>query len=188
MTTTLCGTVFGCVTSWNGRRVVSRLIGIYLFWLRFVSEFYNKLVLTCLGVFVVSVRMCDLVLLVFSCLFYPLIEIWICLVFVLFKLCFIPCLRSMLFVLSSWVPLFVFVSYYFVMILLSSSDRGPSKAFAQVYPGLVRWPSDPVQRGMVGRPGERCFVFPYCTYLHIVYAHLWVYVFPTEWSYVCLVT
>ena len=42
----------------------------------------------------------------------------------------------MLFVLPSWVPLFGFVSYYLVMILRSSTDHGPNKAFEQVCPGL----------------------------------------------------
>ena len=49
-------------------------------------------------------------------------------------MCYTPCLRSMLFALSSWVSLFGFVSYYLVMILRSSTDRGHSKAFAHLCP------------------------------------------------------
>ncbi len=49
-------------------------------------------------------------------------------VWFLCSLCCTPCLRSMLLVLPSPIPLFGFVSYYLLMILRSSTDRGPSKA------------------------------------------------------------
>jgi hypothetical protein len=91
--------------------------------------------LTCLGASVLPDIMRVLGQLTLSCCrFHSSDEIWICLV--LCSLCFTPCLCSMLFVVSSWVPLFGSGSYYSVMILRSSTDRGSNKAFAQVCPGL----------------------------------------------------